>query len=139
MKNRFIFLFSDSVSLPSVLQNRKYSLISIRQNYNFDMLAIIWHEIVCRFLKIYQDLKRFVAQEHRIVLFWLLDVQNNFMFPTCKIGQEQVKNQKSTVKHSSFNGSIQDDIEVSDIYLAVLNAWRLYKFIHPFTNLRISK
>ena len=27
-----------------------YSLISIRQNYNFDMLATIWHEIVCWFL-----------------------------------------------------------------------------------------
>ena len=39
--------------------NIKYSLISIRQNYNFDMLAMIWHEIVCWFLKIYQDLKRF--------------------------------------------------------------------------------
>ena len=34
--------------------NRRYSLISIRQNYNFDMLAMIWHEIVCWFLKIYQ-------------------------------------------------------------------------------------
>ena len=38
-----------------------YSLISIRQNYNFDMLAMIWHEIVCWFLKIYQDLKTFAA------------------------------------------------------------------------------
>ena len=29
-----------------------YSLISIRQNYNFVMLANIWHEIVSWFLKI---------------------------------------------------------------------------------------
>ena len=30
-----------------------YSLISIRQNCNFHMSAMIWHEIVCWFLKIY--------------------------------------------------------------------------------------
>ena len=41
--------------------NVKYSLISIRQNYYFDMFSIIWHEIVCWFLKIYQDLRRFAA------------------------------------------------------------------------------
>ena len=40
-----------------------YSLIFIRQNYNFYVLAMIWHEIVCWFLKIYQDLKRFAAQK----------------------------------------------------------------------------
>ena len=28
-------------------------LISIRQNWSFDMLAMIWHEIVCWLLKIY--------------------------------------------------------------------------------------
>ena len=28
----------------------RYSLIFIRQNYNFDMLATTWHEIVCWFL-----------------------------------------------------------------------------------------
>ena len=50
-----------------------YSLIAIRHNYNSDMLATIWHEIVCWFLKIYQDLKRFAAQEHRIV-FLLISV-----------------------------------------------------------------
>ena len=42
------------------------------------MLAMIWDEIVCWFLKIYQDLK-----------------------------------------HSSFDGLIQEDIDLSDIYLAV--------------------
>ena len=35
---------------------RPYSLISIRQNYNFDRLATIWHEIASWFLTIYQDL-----------------------------------------------------------------------------------
>jgi hypothetical protein len=48
------------------------------------MLGMIWHEIVWGFLKIYQDLKKFAAQDQRIVLFWCLDVQNNFMFPTRK-------------------------------------------------------
>jgi hypothetical protein len=33
--------------------------------------------------------------------------------------QKQVKSQKSTDKHSSFDGLIQEDIDLSDIYLAV--------------------
>ena len=42
------------------------------------------------------------------------------MFPTCKNSQKWVENQKSTDKHSSFDGLIQEDIDLSDIYLAVL-------------------
>ena len=42
------------------------------------------------------------------------------MFPTRKNSQKRVKNQKSTDKHSSFDGLIQEDIDLSDIYLAVL-------------------
>jgi hypothetical protein len=53
-------------------------------------------------------------------VFLLLDVQNNFMFPTCKNSQKRVKNQKSTDKLSSFDGLIQEDIDLSDIYLAVI-------------------
>ena len=41
------------------------------------------------------------------------------MFPTCKNSQKRVKNQKSTDKHSSFDGLIQEHIDLSDIYLAV--------------------
>ena len=41
------------------------------------------------------------------------------MFPTCQNSQKRVKNQKSTDKHSSFDGLIQEDIDLSDIYLAV--------------------
>ena len=80
------------------------------------MLAMIWHEIVWWFLKIYQDLKRFTPQEQRIFLFWRLDVQNNFMFPTRKNSQKRVKIQKSTDNHSSFDGMIQENIDLSDIY-----------------------
>jgi hypothetical protein len=32
---------------------------------------------------------------------------------------KRVKNQKSTDKHSSFDGLIQEDKDLSDIYLAV--------------------
>ena len=45
------------------------------------------------------------------------------MFPTCKNSQKWVKNQISTDKHSSFDvliqDNIQEDIDLSDIYLAV--------------------
>jgi len=81
---------------------------------------MIWQEIVCWFLKIYQDLKIFAAQEHRIVFVLIFDVQNNFMFPTCKNSQKRVKNLKSTYKHSSFDDLIQEDIDLSDIYLAYI-------------------
>ena len=75
------------------------------------MLAMICHEIVCWFLKIYQDLKRFAAQlrNTELFLFWFFDVQNNFMFPTSKISQKWAKNQKSTDKHLSFDGLIQEE------------------------------
>ena len=41
------------------------------------------------------------------------------MFPSCKNSQKWVKNQKSTEKHWSFDGLIKEDIDLSDIYLAV--------------------
>ena len=92
--------------------------------YNFDM---IWHEIICWFLRIDQDWKRFAAQEHRIVFVLIssLDVQNNFVFPTCKNSQKWVKSQKSTDKQLSFDGLIQEDIDLSDIYLAVCDFFQL--------------
>ena len=47
------------------------------------------------------------------------------MFPTYKNSQIWVKNnRKSTEKHSSFDGLIQEDIDLSDIYLAV---WILFR------------
>jgi hypothetical protein len=42
------------------------------------------------------------------------------MFPTCKNSQKRVKNQKSTDKNLSFDDLIQEDVDLSDIYLAVL-------------------
>ena len=42
------------------------------------------------------------------------------MFPTCKNSQKWVKTQKSTDKHSPFDGLIQEVIDLSDIYLAVV-------------------
>ena len=58
--------------------NRYIQLNIFRQNYNFDMLAMIWLEIVCWFLKICQDLKRFSAQEHRIVLILIFICAKQF-------------------------------------------------------------
>ena len=46
---------------------------------------------------------------------------DNFMLPTHKNSQKRVKNQKSTDKHLSFDGLIKEDIDLSDIYLAVLS------------------
>ena len=63
-------------------------------------------------------------------MFWFLDVQNNFMFPTHKNRQKRVKNQKSRDKHSSFDGLIQEDIDLSDIYYAVIK----FMFIQLFSS-----
>ena len=56
------------------------------------------------------------------------------MFPTRSNSQKRVKNQKSTDKHSSFDGLIQEDIDLSDNYLAVsLNLMQIKSYLqgHP--------
>ena len=40
-----------------------YSLISIRQNYYFDVLGTVWHEIVSWFLTISQDFCNMISAE----------------------------------------------------------------------------
>ena len=70
-----------------------------------------------KFTKIWKGLQH---RNTELFLFWLLDVQKKFIFPTCKNSQKRVKNQKSTDKHLSFDSLIQEDIDLSDIYLAVL-------------------
>ena len=62
-------------------KNNVYSLISIRQNYNFDMLATIWHEIVSWFPTISQDLRNMITK-----LF--ISVQDIFMIATNKNGEK---------------------------------------------------
>ena len=85
------------------------------------MLAMIWHEIVCWFLKIYQDLKRFAAQEHRIVFVLTFICEKQLYVPNM---QEQSKGGKKSeiIRQTSlFDGLIQEDTDLSDIYLAVHN------------------
>ena len=41
---------------------------------------------------------------------------NNFMLPVRKNSQKQVKIQKSTDNHLLFNGLIQENIDISDIF-----------------------
>ena len=81
------------------------------------MLAMIWYEIVCWFLKNYQDLKRFAAQENGIVFVLIFRCADQFYVPNTD--KRTGKNQKSSNKHSSFDSLIQEDIDHSDIYLAV--------------------
>ena len=77
-----------------------YSLLFIRQNYNFDMSAMIWHEIVSWFLKIYQDLKRFETQEHRIVFVLIFRWVEQVYVPSM---QEQSKTgKKSEINIQTF-------------------------------------
>ena len=70
-----------------------------------------------KFTKIWKDLRWHRNTE--LFLFWFLDVQNNFMFPTSKNSQKWVKIHKSIDKHLSFDGLIEEDIGLSDIFLAV--------------------
>ena len=73
-----------------------------------------------KFIKIWKGLRH---KNTELFLFWFLDVQNNFMFPTCKNSQIWVKNQKSTDKHSSFDGLIQEDLDLSEIFLAITDTF----------------
>ena len=65
------------------------------------------------------DLKRFAAQEHRIVFVLTFRCAKQFYVPNMQEQSKAGKNQKSTDKHSSFDGLIQEDIDLCDIYLAV--------------------
>ena len=85
-------------------KNNVYSLISIRQNYNFDMLASIWHEIVSWFLTISKDLRNMITK-----LF--ISVQNNFMITTNKNSEKRGKKHKSTNNAMLNDGS---SIEIID-------------------------
>ena len=78
------------------------------------------------FFKVYNKVEMLLIKKLGFYFhFWFqfiqrsLDVQNSFMFPKCKNSQKRVKNQKSTDKHLSFDGLIQDVIDLSDINLAV--------------------
>ena len=60
------------------------------------------------------------------------------MFPTCK-SQKRVKNQKSTDKNSSFDGLIQENLDLSDIYLAVI-LWSHFRALtYNSTSTNINK
>jgi hypothetical protein len=60
------------------------------------------------------------------------------MFPTCK-SQRRVKNQKSTDKHSSFDGLIQENLDLSDIYLVVLLWPHIRALTYNSTSTNINK
>ena len=63
------------------------------------MLVMLWHEIVCWFQKIYQDLKRFEA-EHRIVIILTFRCAKQFYDPNM---QEQSKaGKKSEINKQTF-------------------------------------
>ena len=91
---------------------------------------MIWHEIVWWFLKIYQDLKSFRAQEHKIVFVLSFRYAKQFYVPNMQEQSIEGKNQKSRDKHSSFDGLIQEDIDLSDIYYAVIK----FMFIQLFSS-----
>ena len=69
-----------------------------------------------KFTKIWKELQH---RSTELFSFWLLDVENNFMFSNMQEQSKMGKNQKSTDKHSSSDGLIQEYIDLSDIYLAV--------------------
>ena len=97
-----LFQILGPIFVPRILQLLGltfYSLIYIRQNYKFDILAP-WFD-----MKLFVDFWKFTKT-------WK-DLRHR------KNSQKRVKNQKSTDKHSSFDGLIQEDIDLSDIYLAV--------------------
>ena len=81
----------------------KYSLIYIRQIYNYDMLTTIWHEIdFWKFPRISQDL---VIMITKLFLFWNSYQGNNFMITTNKNWEKRGKNHTSTSNAMSNDGS----------------------------------
>ena len=60
-------------------------------------------------------------QEDRIVFVLTFRCAKLFYAPNMQEQSKVGKNQKSKDKHSSFDGLIQEDIDLSDIYLAISN------------------
>ena len=61
---------------------------------------MIWHEIVCWLLKIYKDLKRFAAQEQRIVLVLMFRCVEQFYVPSMQKQSKTGKNPE--INRNSF-------------------------------------
>ena len=62
------FFFEDENIKPYFLL--AWAKLNMSMNYNFDMLAMIWHEIVCWFMVISPFLPVLVCCDHKIVLHW---------------------------------------------------------------------
>ena len=83
------------------------------------MLAMIWHEIVCWFLKIYQDLKRFAAQEHRIVFVLIFWCAEQSYVPNKQEQSKMGKNSEISRQTFVIWWFTSRRIDLSDVYLAV--------------------
>ena len=60
-----------TISMASLVIYLLYSFMSIRQNHNLDMKAMIWHDIVWVFLTIYQDFMMICGTwSQNCVFFW---------------------------------------------------------------------
>ena len=59
-----LFLEAFLYTFCSFFSNNIYNFMSIRQNYNFDVLANVWLEIVSWFLEISQDLQWLMQHDH---------------------------------------------------------------------------
>ena len=99
-----------------------YSLIAIRRNYNSDMLATIWHEIVdiWKFTKIWKD---FQHRNTELFLSWMICKQ--FHVPNMQEQSKRGKKKKSKDKHLSFDGLIQENIDLSDTGCIILKWTKL--------------
>ena len=73
-------------------------------------------KLVVDFWKFTKISKGLQLRNKKLFLIWLFGVQNNFLFPTRKNSQKGVKIQKSTDNHLSFDGMIQENIDLSDIH-----------------------
>ena len=105
-----------------------YSLISIRQNYNFYMLATIDMKLLLdfwRFLRISQDLRNMIT---KLFLFFIfISVQNNFMITISKNWQKRGKNHKSTSTAMSNDCSSIKIIDRSHEALTCM--WNYHKIL----------
>ena len=66
-----------------------------------------------------ENLPRFAAQEHRIVFVLTFRFAKQFYVPNLQEQLKAGKNQKSTGKHSSLDGFIQEDTDLPDMYLFI--------------------
>ena len=98
------------------------------------MLAMIWHEIGCWFLKIYQDFKRFATQEQKIVFDLTFRCAKQFFVPNTQKQSKRGKNPE--INRQSFVIWWHDSRKYRSVWYSLSCTSQFSDYCHLTRNLK---